>query len=94
MTRSVPTVQSLRTSGRRLDRRLSSVSRVLTVLQNGGTLHLTHTRGGDVWILSNGTHVPFSTAAVVIAHPHVEAANDGLFSGTSQTYRAKEWRGK
>jgi len=85
----VPTPQSLRANSRRLDRRLASVSRVLTELQLGAVLHLTHTRGGDVWTLSNGKFVSPGTAAMVIARADVETMGDGLFAGTSQSFRMK-----
>lgn len=88
----IPTPQSLRANAHRLDRRLTSLSRVLTELQLGATLQCTHTANGDVWLLSNGKLVQPGTAAMVIARPDVEPANDGLFPGMSQNYRAKEWR--
>ena len=87
MTRSIPTIASLRASGRRLDRRLTKVAHVLIAMQRGAALQLAHTRGGDQWALSDGRHVPASIAALVIANRNVAPAGDGLFPNTPQTFR-------
>jgi hypothetical protein len=87
---SILTPQSLAAGSRRLDRRNALVAYVLAELRRGVSLQCTHTRYGVVWTLSTGHRVAPDIATIVIALAEVKAANDGLFPGMSQSYRATE----
>jgi hypothetical protein len=82
---SIHTAKSLA----RTNRQLGRVSNVLHAMRNGCSLHVTHTRDGDVWRLSDGTPVPRSIAHQVIRHSNVEGVGDTLFPerSLSQTWR-------
>jgi hypothetical protein len=66
------------------------VQGVLDLLRTGGTLVLTHTKKGVVWVLSDNTVVRPSVARQVITNSHVWPSDDALIAGCQpQTFR---WR--
>jgi hypothetical protein len=78
----------LRTSRRRVDRRITKVELVLQAMQNGCSLHLQHTKQGPCWTLSNGKPVPDSIAALVVTSASIVGVGDALYDeALSQTYR-------
>ena len=67
--------------------RLTKAAHVLTAMQCGATLQLSHAGGGgDVWSLSDGRHVRSDIAKLVTANIDVEPAGDGLCPNTPQTF--------
>lgn len=72
-TPSIHTVQSRLGVRQRLDRRCHAVdvAYTLTALQRGASIHLTFTKRGRRWGLSNGTHVPRDVALAVIRDARV-----------------------
>jgi hypothetical protein len=70
--------------------RQRAAAKVINEMQRGHALHLTHTRGGDLWVLSNGRRVDGNVARVVTTNTHVVSVNDGLFPMTPQTWRFVE----
>jgi hypothetical protein len=84
---TIPTVASLRTRNRKLDRRRHDATRVITEMQRGASLHLTFTEHGSNFVLSNGIHVTVEIALMVVSDVRVCSVNDGLFPTTPQTWR-------
>jgi hypothetical protein len=68
--------ESLRARRRHLDRR-----------RHGAALHLTFTKSGSNFVLSNGTPVPTDIALLVVNDVRVVSVNDGLFPTAPQTWR-------
>jgi hypothetical protein len=84
----IPTVATLRTRNRRIDRKLATAQLVLAEMRNGAALHLTHARGGPIWALSTGKQITDHVARLVIASSNVVGVGDALFAGCrAQTYR-------
>jgi hypothetical protein len=73
------TLTSLRAMRRHLDRR-----------RHNAALHLTFTKSGSNFVLSNGTPVPTDIALLVVNDVRVVPVNDGLFPSTPQTWRWAE----
>jgi len=65
-------------------------ARVITAMSRGVTLHLTFTRCGSDFTLSNGTRVDPKVAMAVVDDARIMSANDGLFPAISQTWRYVE----
>jgi hypothetical protein len=88
-TPSIHTVQSRRGVRQRLDRRCHAVdvAYTLTALHRGAFVHLTFTKRGRRWGLSNGTHVPRDVALAVIRDARVIAVDDGLFYPEPRRWR-------
>jgi hypothetical protein len=86
---TIPTVQSIRRARRVQDRHRQKAARVITAMQRGASLNLTHTRKGSVFTL-NGTVVAPETALAVVNDVRVCSVNDGLFPATPQTWRYVE----
>jgi hypothetical protein len=81
------TVPSLRASRRRLA--MEKATAVLDEMkQRGVALHLSYTRSGKSWALSNGRRVDSDVADLVTASASVAPVGDTLFRETmSQTFR-------
>jgi hypothetical protein len=75
---------------RHLDRRRRSGARVISEMSRGAALHLTFTKSGSKFVLSNGTPVSTDIALLVVNDVRVVSVNDGLFPGTPQTWRWAE----
>jgi hypothetical protein len=61
---------------------------VLAEMRRGSALHLSFTRSGPQWMLSNGGEVPDSIAKLVVARSSVVGVGDALFDGyPAQTFR-------
>jgi hypothetical protein len=86
MSPSIPTAQSLAAGSRRLDRRNALVAYVLAETRRGAILRRTHTPHGVWWTLNQQRISPDIAALVTRTRP---SANDGLFTGTSQTFRSR-----
>jgi hypothetical protein len=89
----VHTVRELQRRHRRLDRRVNSANFVINCMRHGATLHLTLTRTGPVWTLSDGRgrKIPDEVARLVIADHRVVGVGDCLLKNlSSQTYRFVE----
>ena len=58
-------------------------------LMRDGRRHLAqmHTSCGMRWFLIPGGEVTDKVAKALLAHPHIQPSNDGLFPGISQTFR-------
>ena len=88
---TIHTPDSLRATRRRLARRVGRLEKaeaVLAEMRRGNALHLSHTRSGPQWALSNGREVPDSIAKLVVASSSVEGVGDALFDGCpAQTFR-------
>jgi hypothetical protein len=83
---SIQTFTQIERPHRQLARQRAA-SKVITEMQRGNALHLTHTRSGDQWTLSNGRHVAGDVARLVTTDTRVVSVNDGLFPATPQTWR-------
>jgi hypothetical protein len=83
----IPTVQSIRATRRFQDRRRAKAARVITAMSRGLSLHLTFSKRGSDFSLSNGTPVSTETALMVVNDVRVCSVNDGLFPTTPQTWR-------
>jgi hypothetical protein len=59
-------------------------------MQRGASLHLTFTRQGSDFVLSNGVRVTPEVALMVVNDVRVVSVNDGLFPSTPQTWRYVE----
>ena len=51
-----------------------------------------HTKAGLKWFVIPGGEVTDTVAQALLAHPHIQPNNDGLFPGISQTFRFKNPR--
>jgi len=87
---SIPTVNSLRANHRKLDRRRGDAAHVISAMSRGASLHLTFTRRGSDFMLSNGIRVTPEVALLVVNDVRVVSVNDGLFPTTPQTWRYVE----
>jgi hypothetical protein len=75
-------------TGRRLDRRVAHVDRVLIAMKRGEALHLQYEKGRPLWSLSGGRTVPADIAALAIADAAVVAVGRALFDDClAQTWR-------
>jgi len=81
------TPASPRAMRRHLDRRRHSAARVISEMSRGAVLHLTFTKSGTNFVLSNGTPVSTDIALLVVNDVRVVSVNDGLFPTTLQTWR-------
>ena len=88
MTMRTPT--SLRAMRCHLDRHCHGAARIISEMSRGAALHLTFTKSGSNFVLSNGTPVPTDIALLVVNDVRVVPVNDGLFPGTPQTWRWAE----
>jgi hypothetical protein len=89
---TIHTSDSLRTTHRRLAKRvgrLEKAAAVMAVMRDTGVaLHLQHTKQGPCWTLSNGTPVPDSIAKLVTTSSSVTGVGDALFRDClAQTFR-------
>jgi hypothetical protein len=88
---TIHTSTSLRTAHRRLARRVGRLEKaelVLAEMQRGSALHLSFSRSGPQWALSNGRPVSDEVAKLVTASASVVGVGDALFDGiASQTWR-------
>jgi hypothetical protein len=88
---TIHTPASLRTTNRRLARRVGRLEKadaVLAEMRAGAALHLQHTKHGPCWTLSNGRPVSDTIAKLVVASASVEGVGDALFEGyLAQTFR-------
>jgi len=74
------------------ERRLKA-ARVVTSMSRGAVLHLSFTRTGGTYSLSDGTRVPAEIAAEVLAHLCVVPLDHGLFPrATAQSWHYQEPR--
>ena len=89
---SVPTVDSLRRSRRRLDRHQVGVGQVLDAMRRGAALHLRYRNHRAIWTLSTGPFVAADIAAIVISKPCIVAVDAALFLGVPGTWRFTEQR--
>ena len=87
---TIPTVRSIRRARRLRDRRRVKAARVLTKMSRGASLHLTFSKRGSDFTLSDGTSVSAETALMVVNDIRVVSVNDGLFPATPQTWRYVE----
>jgi hypothetical protein len=84
----IHTVSSLRATHRRLGGRVEKAQLVLDEMQCGAALHLSFTRSGPQWVLSNGREVSDGIAKLIVASSSVVGVGDSLFDGyPAQTYR-------
>lgn len=84
---TVPTVQSLARSSRRLDRVNAEVRRVVIAMQTGASLRRSF-RPTPYWQLSTGLSVSDAAARLITARPDVIGVGDALFGAElSQTFR-------
>jgi hypothetical protein len=82
------TASELHRLGRRLDRRIANVDRVLAAMRHGESLHLQYENGRPLWSLSGGRTVPAHIAALAIADVSVVAVGRALFDDClGQTWR-------
>ena len=65
-------------------------ARIITAMSRGAALHLTYTKYGSNFTLSNGTRVAPEIALLVVNDVRVCSVNDGLFPTTPQTWRYVE----
>jgi hypothetical protein len=85
---TIHTPASLRTSRRRVDRRITKAAFVLAAMQNGCSLNLQFTRNGPRWALSDGRQVSNEIAEFVTGSASGVPVGDCLFAGAaSQTWR-------
>jgi hypothetical protein len=90
VTRSIPTVQSIRGTRRFQDRRRQKAAHVIAAMSRGQTLNLTFTKSGSAFTLSDGTHVAPEIAVAVINDVRIISQSDGLFPALPQTWRHVE----
>jgi hypothetical protein len=87
----IPTVTTLRAARRRLAKRVGHIEQaqlVLAQMQAGAALHLSFTRSGPQWALSNGRQVSDEVAKLVVSSASVIGVGDSLFAeAASQTWR-------
>jgi hypothetical protein len=79
--------ESLRARRRHLDRRRHGAARIISEMSRGAALHLTFTKSGSNFVLSNGTPVPTDIALLVVNDVRVVSVNEGLFPTAPQTWR-------
>jgi hypothetical protein len=70
------TPESLRARRRHLDRRRHSAACVIAEMAHGAALHLTFTKSGRNFVLSNGTPVSTDIALLVVNDVRVVSVND------------------
>jgi hypothetical protein len=87
---TIHTVTSLKASRRRLDRRRSGAAHVITKMMRGAALHLTYSKSGSDFVLTDGTRVASDIATLVVNDLRIVCVNDGLFPATLQTWRYVE----
>jgi hypothetical protein len=63
------------------------VAHCITAMTRGAVLHLTYTKHGSDFRLSDGTRVPPEVAMLVVNDVRIHSADAGLFPGTPQTWR-------
>jgi hypothetical protein len=56
-------------------------------MAKGSTLHLTYTKGGGRWALSNGKTIASEVARAVVNDLRIVGVGDALFDDASQTWR-------
>jgi hypothetical protein len=87
----IHTPDRLRAARRRLTKRVGRIEKAKAVqaeMQAGAALHLSFTRSGPQWVLSNGREVPDSIAKLVVASSSIVGVGDALFDGCpAQTFR-------
>jgi len=87
---TIPTPAALQAKRRQLDRRRHGAARVITAMSRGASLHLTYSKDGSDFTLSNGMRVTPEVALLVVNDVRVVSVNDGLFPATPQTWRYVE----
>jgi hypothetical protein len=91
---TIPIPDSLCATRRRLTRRVGRLEKadaVLAEMRAGAALHLSFTRSGPQWVLSNGRQVSDTIAKLVTASASVVGVGDALplfdDSAAAQTWR-------
>ena len=85
---SIPTVQSVVRTSRRLDRLNRKVEHVVELMRAGAALHATHGSKSMQWWLSTGIAVHGDVARLVTQHAEIVGVGDSLFGpNLSQTFR-------
>jgi hypothetical protein len=72
------------------DRRRARAARIIAAMARGAALHLTFTKRGSDFVLSDGTRVAPDIALMVVNDLRVVSVGDGLFPATPQTWRYVE----
>jgi hypothetical protein len=92
---TIHTTASLRAKYRKFDHRRHGAARIISEMARGAALHLTYTKHGSDFVLSNGIRVAPDVALMVVNDVRVCSVNDGLFPITPQTWRyvgQEDWR--
>jgi hypothetical protein len=85
---SIPTVQSLVRTSRRLNHLNRKVEHVVELMRAGASLRCTHRSSSTQWTLSSGFEVNASVANLVINRTDIVGVGDSLFGAElSQTFR-------
>jgi hypothetical protein len=85
---TIPTVDTLRTGHRRLDKRIEQAEQVIQAMRAGAVLHMQLAKAGPRWALSNGRQVTDDVAKLVVTSSSIVGDGDALFGECqAQTFR-------